>query len=185
MGRECYALSFDYGQRHARELDSARQIALHYGVAHHLIHVDPLVFSKATDSALTNPAVNVHSQRSRGGPTTYVPCRNLLFLSHAAAMAEAQGAREIFFGAHANDGPTYPDCTQAFLNAFSHAVEEGSYITSLSILCPLLTLDKAAVVALGRRLQAPLDLTWSCYNPQGNTPCLSCSACAARMRAMA
>lgn len=181
-GRSCTTLSFDYGQRHLIELQYAEKIAAHYSVLHITLRLDPLLFSNTSDCSLTNRTLGIDTQRDNVHPNTYVPCRNLLFLSHAASLAESVGATEIFFGAHHNDSPSYPDCTLAFFQAFEQAVKCGSYVgtAGLRVFCPLIDLDKASVIAMGKRLNAPLDLTWSCYNPQEIAPCNACPACALR-----
>lgn len=181
VGRTCIALSFDYGQRHLRELHSARQVAAYYGVEHLTLRLDPLLFSSCP-SSLTNRTMTISCQSDTTQPSTYVPCRNLLFLAHAASLAESKGAREIFFGAHAQDGPSYPDCRPDFFAAVETAVHTGSYAGAhgFSIICPLATYDKSAVVAYGRKLGAPLDLTWSCYDPRDEKPCTVCPACTLR-----
>jgi 7-cyano-7-deazaguanine synthase len=185
LGRTCTALSFHYGQRHLCELQSAQKIAAYYAVEHLIIHIDPSLFSNAALSSLTNPLLPVDTQNNAYHPNTYVPCRNLLFLSHAASLAESRGSSEIFFGAHANDGPSYPDCRPSFFLSFENAVEHGSYIgcNKLRIVCPLIHFDKASVVALGQKINAPLDLTWSCYDPHDGKPCTACTACTLRAKA--
>jgi 7-cyano-7-deazaguanine synthase len=180
-GKQCHTLSFDYGQRHRLELQSAEKIAAYYNVEHTLVRVDPKIFAFSSQSALINQTLTVERSLTTT-PNTYVPCRNLLFLSHAAALAESVQASEIFFGANAHDGPSYPDCTGPFFHAFEQAVAYGSRMARQVITCPLLDLDKAAIVALGRRLKAPLDLTWSCYDPQNGTPCMVCAACMLRSK---
>jgi 7-cyano-7-deazaguanine synthase len=184
-GRSCSALSFHYGQRHLCELESARKIASYYEIEHITIHLDPSLFSASTASSLTNPHLAIDKKKNSYHPNTYVPCRNLLFLSHAASLAESKGASEIFFGAHANDGPSYPDCRLAFFHAFETTVEHGSYLgpNGLKVVCPLINFDKASIVAYGQKLNAPLDLTWSCYDPQNGKPCLKCIACLLREEA--
>ena len=242
QGHSCTALSFHYGQRHVCELESAAKIAAYYGVDHRTIRIDPSLFSGPASSSLTNPHLTVDTEQNAHHPNTYVPCRNLLFLSHAASLAEAQGVGAIYFGANANDGPSYPDCRPAFFQAFETAVEHGSYVghnglnletavgprqkvqdfesesltlgvehsqkvkatpivsdygskdcafceestavSRLKIVCPLIDLDKASIVALGRKLNAPLDLTWSCYDPHHEKPCTVCTACTLRTSAL-
>ncbi len=184
-GRSCIALSFHYGQRHLCELDSAQKIASFYGVEHLTLHLDPSLFTFSSSSSLTNSHLAVDTELDAHHPNTYVPCRNLLFLSHAASLAESRGASEIFFGAHANDGPSYPDCQKTFFEAFEETVGHGSYLgrKGLSIVCPLINANKAAIVAYGRTLNAPLDLTWSCYDPRDGKPCTLCTACSLRAAA--
>ena len=180
LQRSCVALSFDYGQRHRIELKSAEAIAAHYGILHRLLHIDPALFKDAS-SALVNPYPPVTTRT----PTTYVPCRNLLFLAHAASFAESVGASEIWIGANADDIPTYPDCSSSFFKAFERAAAAGSYLgrEGLTIVSPLELLSKRDVFALGNTLQAPVDLCWSCYDPQNGKPCTTCAACVLRASA--
>jgi 7-cyano-7-deazaguanine synthase len=183
--KACIAISFHYGQRHACELEGASKIAAYYGINHRIFHIDPSLFSGSTESSLTNRQIQIDARLNAIHPNTYVPCRNLVFLSHAASFAESIGASEIYFGAHANDGPSYPDCRPSFFHAFTIAVEQGSYLgqSSLKIICPLITFDKRAVIDYGRKLSAPLHLTWSCYDPQEGKPCTKCPACILRASA--
>ena len=173
LHRTCRALSFDYGQRHRIELSRATAIARQYGVPHQILRIDPQLFSERTP-VTTGPAA----------PSTYVPCRNLLFLAHAASYAESVQASEIWIGANADDVPTYPDCAPSFFQAFEAAATMGSYIgaNGLKIVSPLSHLSKRAVISLGRELRAPLHLTWSCYDPQGDQPCAVCPACLLRQK---
>jgi 7-cyano-7-deazaguanine synthase len=115
LGRGCTTLSFDYGQRHRVELKSAKAIAEYYNVPHKTIKIDSVLFADNTVSALVRRQVSVaaHTDLSKA-PSTYVPCRNLLFLAHAASMAESLNAHEIWIGANADDVPSYPDCAPSF-----------------------------------------------------------------------
>jgi 7-cyano-7-deazaguanine synthase len=179
--RSCIALSFDYEQRHRIELNSAKAIAAHYGILHRILRIDPALFVGAS-SALVNPYLPVTTNT----PSTYVPCRNLLFLAHAASFAESIGASEIWVGANANDVPTYPDCAPSFFKAFENAAATGSYLGAggLRVVSPLAHLSKQEVFTTGRQLDAPLDLSWSCYDPQDNKPCTVCPACILRAKSL-
>lgn len=181
--RTCSALSFNYGQRHQQELLHAQAIAAHYGVPHSILTIDASLFSEGP-SSLTNTAISIRSGTT-SHPSTYVPCRNLLFFAHAASMAESQQASEIWIGANANDAPSYPDCRPSFFKAFEQTVVEGSFLTSdrFKIVSPLVHLDKRQIIALGRQLKAPIDCTWSCYDPRDGKPCHSCAACTLRASA--
>jgi 7-cyano-7-deazaguanine synthase len=178
--RSCVALSFDYGQRHRIELKSAKSIAQHYGVPHRILRIDPLLFANGS-STLVNHALPVTAPSL----SAYVPCRNLLFLAHAASFAESIESSEIWVGANADDVPTYPDCSPAFFQAFENAATAGSHLgtNGLKIVSPLTHLNKGAIIALGKQLNAPLDLSWSCYDPQDDRPCTVCSACLLRQQA--
>ncbi|WP_301859539.1 7-cyano-7-deazaguanine synthase QueC [uncultured Megasphaera sp.] len=187
------ALTAYYGQKHARELEAARQVAAYYGVSHEQIDVSK-AFSLSNCSLLSGSTRQIKHEsyaqqlREIGGEgtlETYVPFRNGLFLSYAAAVAISVGAEVIYYGAHADDaaGRAYPDCTPAFEQAMNQAIYEGSgRICHLE--APLLQWNKAGVVKEGLRLRAPYELTWSCYEG-GDVPCGTCGTCIDRARAFA
>src|SRR5690349_8395015 len=167
-GYECYALSFDYGQRHRIELDAAARVAAFFGVREHrTARIDLRAFGA---SALTAD-IEVAKHRSptgmgQGIPVTYVPARNTIFLSYALAWAEVLEASDIFIGVNALDYSGYPDCRPEFIAAFetmanlaTRAGVEGR--TSVRILTPLIQLSKAEIVKLGRELGLPFGLTHS------------------------
>ena len=166
----CYALSFDYGQRHICELEYARKIADHYGVEHTVIKVDPALFG--TCSSLLNNSLAIEDN-------TVVPGRNLLFLSSAATFAEAIDADEIYFGANKDDIETYPDCRREFIESTRNTISLSSN-TPIEIISPLATCTKPEIIALGHELQAPIAMSWSCYDPQEGAPCQKCPACLLR-----
>ncbi len=185
-GLAVHALSFDYGQRHAIELDRARELASRYGATEHRIaRID---FPAAAASALTNPAIAVprDSLGFEPIPVTYVPARNMLFLSHAVAWGEAIGAADIFIGANALDYSGYPDCRQEFLDAFALAANLGTRagvegILTFRIRAPLLRMSKAEIIAKAAGLGLDFRLTSSCYSPDPTgTPCLQCDSCLLR-----
>jgi len=174
--RECLALSFDYGQRHSIELESAKKIASHCGTSHTIIRIDDALFANSSSSLLNSKMSALSS--------TYVPSRNLLFFAHAACFAEANNASEIYFGANSDDYENYPDCRPEFIEAFERAISNGSE-HRVKIVTPLIKLTKEQIGSLGRELNSPLDLTWSCYDPQKkNTPCERCLACLLRSKAL-
>ena len=175
--RECIALSFDYMQRHRCELKSAEAIAEHYKVEHRVIRIDPSLF-KGSSSSLVDTTATLEGNTHAQIPSTFVPCRNILFLSHAASMAQCLGASEIYFGANRDDFANYPDCRDPFFRSFETSIMLGSPADlSISVICPLIQKTKIEIIKLGRSLQAPLHLTWSCYDPQNNQPCGKCQAC--------
>ncbi len=186
-GHELYALSFDYGQRHGNELDHARKIAKFFmAKAHKVLRIE---LGKLGGSALTDEAIDVPD--ADGGwtgdkpiPATYVPARNLVLLSIAAAYAETVGAGSIFIGANAIDYSGYPDCRPKFLRAFEEAARLGTKCgvsgRPLRIEAPLLHLSKSQIVCLGASLLVPFEMTWSCYRG-GKRPCGRCDSC--RLRA--
>jgi 7-cyano-7-deazaguanine synthase len=181
-----YALTVHYGQRHVRELRSARALARRYHVAQHVVlrvPVGPLL-----ESTLTRPSRPIPSRPSRTGriPPTYVPARNTILLSLALGYAESHGLGAIYLGANAIDYSGYPDCRPEYLHAFERlarlatraGVEEGRRIR---ILAPLLRKSKADIVRTGEVLGVPWELTWSCY-AGGRRPCGRCDACRLRAR---
>lgn len=186
-GFAVYALSFDYGQRHAIELDKARAVALRYGAAAH--RVARIDFPAAGASALTDPGIEVPRQ-SLGKvsiPITYVPARNTLFLAHALAWGEALDAFDIFIGANALDYSGYPDCRPEFLEAFEHmanlGTKAGVEAAGFRIRAPLLSLTKGQIVARAAGLGLDFGLTSSCYDPQPDgTPCGRCDSCLLRRK---
>ena len=190
-GLEVHALSFDYGQRHAIELDRARALAQRYGAREHRIaHID---FPAAGASALTDPSMSVprHSLGSEPIPVTYVPARNTLFLAHAVAWGEAIGAADIFIGANALDYSGYPDCRPEFLEAFERTANLGTRAgvqgrITFRIRAPLLTMTKGEIVTRAARLGLDFRFTSSCYAPGADAAaCGVCDACLLREKGFA
>jgi 7-cyano-7-deazaguanine synthase len=176
-GYKCFALIFDYGQRHLREVRSAVAVAKRASVAYHVVRLKfPWKGSALLDRKIKLPA----NRKMRGIPSTYVPARNLIFLSFALSYAEAVGAGAVFIGANSVDFSGYPDCRPAFYREFKRAARHGIRARGIKIVAPLLRLSKKEIVALGRKLKAPLELTWSCY-AGGRRPCGVCDSC--RLRA--
>ena len=184
QGFECYALSFDYGQRHAIELESAGKIAQQVGVAKHVIaKIDLRVFG---GSALTDD-IDVPKDGSEGIPITYVPARNTIFLSFAMAWAEVLHASDIFIGVNAVDYSGYPDCRPEFITAFQDmaniATKVGVEGSRLTIHTPLISLSKSEIISLGLQNAVDYSLTTSCYDPGPNgEPCTQCDSCRIRIK---
>jgi 7-cyano-7-deazaguanine synthase len=189
-GYACYALSFDYGQRHKHELDAAARIAAHFGAERHL--VTKIGLDAFGGSALTAdiavPKARSAGEMSHGIPITYVPARNTIFLSFALAWAEVLGSSDIFIGVNALDYSGYPDCRPEYIEAYQRMANlatkagvEGQ--SRLTIHTPLLRLSKAEIVTLAGELGVPFGLTFSCYDPdlQG-MPCGQCDACQLRRK---
>ncbi len=184
-GWTCHTLAFDYGQRHSIELEAASNVARSLGVFdHRVIRVDLRAIG---GSALTDD-VEVPKDRHKeaGIPITYVPARNLVFLSLAAGMAESVQARHIVIGANVVDYSGYPDCRPAFLKAFEQCARLGTKAgvegTPLHIEAPLLHLHKHQIIRLGLELGLDYSLTRSCYDPLPNgMPCGRCDSCHFRM----
>ncbi len=183
-GFETYALSVEYGQRHAAELAAARRVAAALGaVAHRVAHVDLGQFG---GSALTDPALAVPTDGLDGGiPITYVPARNTIMLSIAMAWAEVLGARHIYVGVNAVDYSGYPDCRPAFIEAFETmanlATKAGIEGHRLTIHAPLIDLSKAQIIQRGTGLGVDYGLTVSCYQADDDgRACGLCDACRLR-----
>lgn len=186
-GFACHALSIDYGQRHRGELACAARIAEALGaVDHKVIRVDLRAIG---GSALTDDiAVPHHASVSEIGsdiPITYVPARNLIFLSMALAHAEARGAFDIFIGVNAVDYSGYPDCRPEFIRAFecaaSLATRAGVQGRPFAIHAPIISMSKAEIIAAGASLGVDYGLTTSCYDPPGaGLACGTCDACLLR-----
>lgn len=185
-GRECYALSFDYGQRHRWELRAAQQIAAYYKVPHHIIKVDPSTFANSSLVSMMQvpKGRSLQEMNDAGIPNTYVPARNTLFLAYALGQAEILKAQEIYIGVNALDN-NYPDCCPAFIKAFQAlicvATKQSLEVLPPTLLTPLISLTKQEIVKLGRSLAAPLELSFSCYDPSSEgEACFQCDACILR-----
>lgn len=191
-GLECHALTFDYGQRHSTEIDCAKRIAQQLGAASHTVYkLDVAPFS---GSSLTTGG-SVPKDRTDAGqgdiPSTYVPARNLVFLSIATAFAETLEAGDVFIGVNAVDYSGYPDCRPEFIESFARsatlATKRGTQEASpLTIRTPLLKFSKADIVRAGAHSGVDFSLTTSCYDPghdeQGTIACGHCDACILRRR---
>ena len=187
-GFEVHALSVDYGQRHARELDSARRVAAQLGAAdHRTVSLDlRAVGGSALTAATAVPKDRSVAEMNAAVPATYVPARNAILLGIALGYAETLGAFDLYFGANSLDYAGYPDCRPEFLQAFealanvaTKASVENS--TRFRVHAPLLQLTKAQIVREGVRLGVDLGLTWSCYDPTpAGAPCGRCDACVIR-----
>jgi 7-cyano-7-deazaguanine synthase len=196
-GYDLYPLTFDYGQRHRIELEHARQVAAYYEVEHRHRLVPLAFFREWGGSALTDDTIAVPQAREAAQtgseddtdiPVTYVPGRNLLFLSVAASYAEIIGAEAIFIGVNALDYSGYPDCRPAFIEACEEvmklATKVGTTGQPIQIKSPLIHLSKAQIITLGMELGVPYHLTTSCYNGQARA-CGSCDSCRLRLTGFA
>ena len=189
-GFECYALSFDYGQRHDRELESARRVSGALGARQHLVLRLDLraIGGSALTADIPVPKSRSESEMSTGIPITYVPARNTIFLSHALAWAEVLESSDIFIGVNALDYSGYPDCRPEYIEAFermanlaTRAGVEGRM--RLRIHTPLIDLSKAQIVRRGTELGVDFGLTWSCYEPQPDgRACGRCDSCLLRRK---
>jgi 7-cyano-7-deazaguanine synthase len=184
-GFKIYALSFDYNQRHKKELESAKKIAAVFGVEQHLT----IEFNLRSigGSALTSEIdVPKNKTVSSDIPVTYVPARNTIFLSFALAWAETLNAENIFIGANVVDYSGYPDCRPEYLNAFEQMANLATKASvekkmKFKINAPLVKMSKAEIIKKGLELGLDYSLTWSCYDPTpDNKPCGECDSCVIR-----
>jgi 7-cyano-7-deazaguanine synthase len=189
-GYDCYALSFDYGQRHRIELEAAARVARHFSAyEHRIVKIDLRAFgASALTAEIDVPKHRSLDQMSHGIPITYVPARNTIFLSYALAWAEVLEASDIFIGVNAIDYSGYPDCRPEFIEAFERMANlatkagvEGR--THTRIHTPLSQLDKAGIVRLAAEVGLDFSLTHSCYDPdEGGRPCGHCDSCLLRRK---
>ncbi len=178
-GFDCYCLIFDYAQRHRREIKSARDIARRAHCKYLIVKIS-LPWGGSSLLDLHDGVPVAADKPNKGIPSTYVPARNIIFLSSALSYAEALGAKAVFIGAHAQDYSGYPDCRPGFYHAFRKAAARGTkrgvQRNSISIKTPLIMKNKAAIIRLGLSLGVPFELTWSCYNGSSK-PCGRCDSC--------
>jgi 7-cyano-7-deazaguanine synthase len=183
QGGDCYALSFNYGQRHTSELDAARAVAEHAGVKQHrVLDID---LGQLGGSALTDQEIDVPDTPSAGIPVTYVPARNTIFLSFALAYAEVLGSVDIYIGVNAVDYSGYPDCRPEFIEAFealSHlATKAGVEGGKMKIHAPLIGMTKADIIKTGVEHGVDYSLTISCYQAdESGKACGVCDSCRLR-----
>lgn len=191
-GFSLYALSFRYGQRHALELDAARQVAAMLGVVRHaILDIDLAAFGgSALTAEIAVPKDRDAAQMSSAIPVTYVPARNTIFLSLALAWAETLGAADLFIGANAVDYSGYPDCRPEFLRAFEAMARLGTAMgvagRPITVHAPLLAMTKADIVRRGLALGIDFGVTRTCYDPApGGEACGHCDACLLRLKGFA
>jgi len=187
-GFDVVALTFDYGQKHKRELNSSRKMARHFKAKEHIIV--PLSLGELLRSSLTRESMSIPENRteeeiSSGVPNTYVPSRNIIFLSIAASIAESRGAEAIFIAANSVDFSGYPDCTTEFMSAFQRTLDVGTKVgregRGIRVEAPILRKSKGDIVREAIRLKVPLEDTWSCYKG-GVKACGKCDSCLLRLR---
>lgn len=193
QGYELYPLTFDYGQRHKSEIENARQVAEFYGVAQRHKIVSLGFLKEFGGSALTDESIEVPPAGESGPvesdiPVTYVPGRNLLFLSIATSYAEVTGAEAIYIGVNALDYSGYPDCRPEFIRKVEEvmalATRVGVEGGPMRIETPLIHWSKADIIREGTRLGVPYQLTTSCYNGQ-DAACGECDSCRLRLKGFA
>ena len=185
--QEVHALTIDYGSKHSREMESAKKLAAHYDVASHIIlkvELDAIGGSSLTDKNIELDTGKDIAQIGKEIPSSYVPARNMTFLSLAVALAEVVGAESVYIGANAVDFSGYPDCRPEFMDAFQRAAELGTKAgvegRPVKVQAPLLHKTKAEVIKTGMNLKVPYELTWTCYSG-GKKACGKCEACTLRL----
>ncbi|MFA6358724.1 MAG: 7-cyano-7-deazaguanine synthase QueC [Candidatus Omnitrophota bacterium] len=177
-GYRCHCLIFDYGQLHKKEITQAVKIARAGKCTYKILKID----FPWKGSALLDRKIKIVEDVSSGVPATYVPSRNIIFLSFALSFAEVIRAQAIFIGAHAQDYSGYPDCRPVFFKAFIKMAEAGTlYGKKIKIIVPLLNKSKAQIISLGTKLGVPFNLTWSCYRGK-DYPCGKCDSCHYRLK---
>lgn len=193
-GADCYAISFDYQQRHRQELDAAVAIAQAAQVTQHQIVAFDLRLwggSALTDTQIDLPSRSI-AEMADHIPVTYVPARNTIFLSFALAYAETIAAEQVYIGVNQLDYSGYPDCRPDFIQAMQEVFRLGTKLgregQAIEICTPLINLHKSAIIELGNDLGVPWEQTWSCYSDGGGFPpkaCGQCDSCQLRLAAFA
>jgi 7-cyano-7-deazaguanine synthase len=183
-GFKCFCLIFDYGQRHKREIESAKRLAQSAKCDFQIIKINlPWKGSALLDKKIKLPITDYRLPITV--PSTYVPARNTIFLSFAISFAEAIGAKSIFIGANAIDYSGYPDCRPQFYQAFKRVINLGTKSgvegKIIEISTPLIKKTKAEIIKTGVKLGVPFALTWSCYRG-GKVPCNKCDSCYLRAK---
>ncbi|HNJ33177.1 MAG TPA: 7-cyano-7-deazaguanine synthase QueC [Leptospiraceae bacterium] len=188
-GYSLIALSFDYGQRHKFELERARELAIRANAKHLVLRIDQELF-KNTALVPGAPAVPEKRQIDDSIPVTYVPARNILFLSHALAVCESNDIGNIFIGVNALDYSGYPDCRPEFIQAFEQmaalGMKRGVEGRPIIIHAPLMQWNKARIIQEGMKLGVDYSRTSSCYQPSASgKPCGLCDSCVLREKGFA
>lgn len=188
QGYALYALSFSYGQRHTKELSSAKKIVNAVGVKNHIIfNIDLQKFGGSSLFSSSSCTIKNHPLKDIGKkiPSTYVPARNTVFLSLALAYAETINATAIFIGVNAVDYSAYPDCRPNYIRAYQHltnlATKRAVKGKTIRIKAPLLSLSKAEIIKKGVKLHVPFEKTWSCYKGDLKA-CGRCDSCRLRLK---
>jgi 7-cyano-7-deazaguanine synthase len=189
-GYDLYPITFFYNQRHNREVEQAKKVAEYYGVEHHHKIVNVSFLGDIGGSALTDQAMDVPTTSiAEEIPSTYVPARNLIFLSLATAYAEVIGAQAIYTGVTAVDYSGYPDCRPEFIQSMTDTINLATKMgvtgeDRLRIKTPLIHLSKAEIIRIGLDLQVPYELTTSCYLGEEEA-CGVCDSCRLRLKGFA
>ncbi len=186
MGYDVYPITFFYGQRHKKEIESAKKIAKHYGLKLKTIRID---LKSIGGSALTDnfsvPSRENYDEIGTEIPITYVPARNTIFLSIALSYAETIGAEKIFIGVNALDYSGYPDCRPEYIEEFNKlsklATKVGVEGKPIQVVAPLINMTKGEIIKKGLDLKVPYELTWSCYRGEEKA-CGRCDSCILRLK---
>jgi 7-cyano-7-deazaguanine synthase len=186
-GEKPLAVSFDYSQRHSIELEKAKNIASKLDIEHIIVKIDTGIF--ANSSLIdTSMSLNKGFVSEDTIPNTYVPGRNILFLSYAVSIAESRDIHNIYIGVNALDYSGYPDCRPDFIMAYQKAIALGTKTgvnqKSIQIITPLLHLSKKEIVLLAHSLNVPIEETISCYDPIHGRPCGECESCMLRQKGL-
>ncbi|MCH8028660.1 MAG: 7-cyano-7-deazaguanine synthase QueC [Candidatus Dadabacteria bacterium] len=188
QGFDIHALTFIYGQKHIKEIESARKVCSMLGVSHRVVDLSALKGllsgSALTDSTIDIPEVPETLEHYGTLAATIVPNRNAIFLSIGVGLAVSAGAGRVYFGAHHSDRGVYPDCRREFIEAFEAAERLATDVPGLRVEAPFVDMNKSEIVSLGASLGVPYDITWSCYKG-GQKHCGVCSSCRERKRAFA
>lgn len=183
--KQIVAVSFDYSQRHKIEIHKAKKITSLLQVQHKIIKIDPAIFK---NTSLVNKEIKVPKNFSSHEkiPNTYVPGRNILFLSYATSIAEGLNLSYIYIGVNALDYSGYPDCRPEFIETFQKVIsigtKTGDQKKEIQIKTPLLNLSKKEIVILANKLKVPFSMTHSCYDPVRGKPCGKCDSCLLRQK---
>ncbi len=179
----CYFLHISYGQRTMeRERKAFSDIADYYKIDNKLI-IEMAYFKIIGGSALTDDKIDVPKELNLYDvPVTYVPFRNANFLSAAVSWAETVKAEEVFIGATEEDFAGYPDCRSEFYQQFNKVIKEGTKAKNIEVITPVINMNKAEIVKIGREINAPFNLSWSCYE-RVDIPCGKCDSCLRRIKA--
>ena len=183
-GFKPHALTFDYGQKHKKEIECAKRLAKKSRTPFKVIKL-PFFWkgSSLLDGKMAIPEGRSAAEIKRSIPSTYVPARNMVFLSIAASFAESIKAKAIFIGAHTEDYSGYPDCRKKFFDVFNKVITNGTRIgTKLKVYAPFVHMKKSKIIKTGIELGVPFGLTWSCYEG-GKRPCGKCDSCFFRIKA--
>jgi len=181
-GYDVSCLIFDYGQRHRREIESAKKIAEREGFPFEVLEFRmPWGGSSLLDKQIKIPRKRDLKAIKNKIPSTYVPARNTIFIAFGVSYAEAIGAEAVFIGANAIDFSGYPDCRPEYFKAYKKLISRATKNGKIKIEVPLLYKNKSEIIKIGRSIGVPHELTWSCYDG-GEVPCLECDSCILRAK---